>query len=909
VDIDRRNRSRAARCYRALLHLYPRSFREEAEPELVTAFHDGWVAARRAGLRATVGFVWTLLGDLGRTLPLEWAPLVRSRPSDALLNPAPIARRRARMETLLHDLRTAWRSLRGAPVASAVAALTIAIGIGATTTIFGVGNAILLRVPEGVRAAQDLVTVHRIADDGSSMHAFSYPDFRDMQQAAGVRHLAAFMEFPASVAIGDEPVMQMGNLVSANYFTLLGTRPALGRFFAPDEDAGMAGPRVVVLSHATWQRRFAGDSGIVGRAITLNGQPFTVVGVAEPGFNGHAAALQVGVWLPLSLHDLVRGGSFLESRRNSGLELLARLVPGTSVPQARDALSAIFRAGAAEAHTERNFGVDLHRYGPVPAPVRLPLTGFLGVMLALAGLVLLIASANVANVLLARASGRSREIAVRLALGASRARLVRQLVTETLLLFLAGGVGGALVATWSTSALSAVDLPLPLPIVFDFSLDLRVFGLALLVTLVTGLAFGLAPALQSTRPELIRALKDEAGVVRVGRFRMRGAFVTAQVAGTTLLLVVAGLFVRALGKAGAVDLGFDPAPLHAVGFEFRAGGYDEARVQDFTERLERTILAMPGVERVGSIDMLPINMGNQMTGFSIAGRAPEPNIGQHQTDFAQVTSGYLGTIGIPVLRGRDFAPTDRRESPRVAIVNEALAERAWPGEDPVGKVIRFGSFDGSGPATEVVGVVRDARYRTIGETERHSMLYLPLSQSGNLRVTTLVRLGPGGPSPAALQAVVRELDPHLPIAVNVSYAEILGLSLLPNRIAMLVAGLFGATGLVLATVGLYGVLSFMVQRRRREIGIRMALGAASAQVRRMVLRDGLRLTAIGLALGLGAAMVVTRLLSSLLFGLSPMDPATYGVIILLMLVTAWVACAGPMRRALATDPLEVLRHD
>lgn len=816
------------------------------------------------------------------------------------------------MDALLKDLRTAVRTLRSAPLATAVAAVTIALGVGATTTIFGVGNAILLRTPVGVRDSDALVSVHRIAEDGSSFHAFSHPDFRDMQRAAGLTDLVAFMEFPASVGTEGEPVLEMGVLVSANYFRLLGTRPALGRFFVAEEDVGPGGARVVVLSHAAWQTRFHGDTSVVGRAVTINGQPFTVVGVAERGFGGHITALPVAMWVPLALQPVVRGGmgDFLDNRRSVGLEFLGRLAPGSSARQAGEALGTIWRQGAVEAGAERTRGVDVRPYAPVPAPALLPMAGFLGVMLVLAALVLLIASANVANVLLARAAARTREIAVRLAIGASRGRLVRLLVTETMLLFLLGGLGGTLIAAWATGALERVNLPFPLPVAFDFGLDLRVLGAALAVVLATGLVFGLAPALQATRPDLMRSLKDEAGVVRIGRMRLRGAFVTAQVAGTTLLLVVAGLFVRALARAGEVDLGFDPAPLHAVSFEFRATNYDPERVIAFAEELERTVGGLPGVVSVGSMDMLPINFGNQQTRFAIDGRPSEPDVGQFSTDFAVISPGYLATIGIPLLRGRDFGPADRRESPSVALVNEALAQRAWPGEDPVGKLIRFGDDGAEATRTLVVGVVRNAKVRSIGERETRSMLYLPMRQEGRTAMTLLLRMAPGQVVPTdALRRAVRAIDPALPVGTSAPYPEILALSLLPNRIAVLVAALFGTTGLVLATVGLYGVLSYMVQRRRREIGIRLALGAAGAHVRTLVLREGLRLTGLGLLLGLGVAAGVTRLLGALLYGLSPLDPLTYGGIAVVMLGTAWLACAGPMRRALRTEPLEVLRHD
>lgn len=814
------------------------------------------------------------------------------------------------MDTFLQDLRYALRSFRAAPTVTLVTALTIAIGIGATTTMMSVANALLLRPPPGIREADRLVTVHSVSSDGSGFHAFSYLDFRDLARAeSGLAALAAYTVFPASLRTGEDPELRMGMLVSANYFSVLGTRPALGRFFLPEEDAGPGGPRVVVLSHSVWQRRFGGDSGIVGRAVELNGQPFTVVGVSEPGFRGSVAAVDMSLWVPLVVDPVVSNRQILDSRRNRWLELVGRLSDGETRERAAAALS-LARLGDLPGSTRVSSGrsVEVRRYSALPGQVLMPVTGFLGLLLALAGLVLLIASANVANVLLARASARGKEIALRLAIGAGRARLIRQLVTESLLLFVVGGAGGVLLAVWATRGLSAFRPPMPMPIVLDFHLDLGVLAVTLVVTLITGLVFGLAPALQSTRPNLTLALKDEGGSRRVGRFRLRGAFVAAQVAGTTLLLVTAGLFTRALGRAGTIDLGFDPAPVHVLGLELQVKGYTGEQVLTLTGQLLERAAALPGIETVAATDFLAINFGNRQTVVSVHDREARMNVGHFQTDYNSVTPEYFRALTLPLLSGRPFRAGDRAGAAPVSIINETLAKQIWPGENPIGKRLRFG-VDPAEPLTEVVGVARDAKYRSIGDAGI-PMFYVPLAQTGPRSVTLLVKSRPGTPSPAAaLRGLVRELDGSLPIASNSAYADIIGLSLVPNRVARGLAGLFGATGLVIAAVGLYGVLAYMVTRRRREIGIRMALGAAARNVRNLVLRDGLRMVTAGLLIGFAGAALVSRLLGSLLYGVSPLDPLTYAVIALLLGTVATLACLVPVRRALGTEPLEVLRHD
>lgn len=810
------------------------------------------------------------------------------------------------MHHLLRDIRFALRGLRAAPGASLVTLLTIAIGVAATTTVLSVANVLLFRAPAGVRDAGGLVTVHAVSRDGSGFHAFSWLDWRDMAAAkSGLSDLAGVSGFPASLAVGDEPRLGMGMTVSGNYWRMLGTRPALGRFFGPEEDFPGA-PQVMVLSWSAWQQQFGGDSGVVGRDVRVNGELFTIIGVAERGFRGHSSLLDVSVLVPLALDPVVSHRDIIERRNASFLEMVGRLSPQVSVEQVRTALTAAYLAGRAGERSEA--AVDVRRWAAVPADTVTAVAGFMGVLLALATLILLIASANVANVLLARAAARAREIAVRLAIGASRSRLVRQLVTESVVLFAAGGAAGTLIAHWTTRALSGMRPPVGIPLVLDFPMDLRVLALALAVTLVVGVAFGLVPALQSTRPDLCVALKEQQSLARVGRLRLRGGFVAAQVAGSVILLVAAGLFVRALGRAGQIDVGFEPADVHALQFELEVRYPDAAQAPPLIARIEERAAALPGVVSTGSVRNIPLTLSRSETGVRIPGRPEEMGVGLFQSDFSQVTPGYFATVGIPILRGRPFSGADRAGAPPVAIVNETLAARVWPGEDPVGKVIGFG-FGGEDQPITVVGLARNANYNRLGE-DPLLMVYVPFSQQPDRSMSVLIRTAPGTPSPArALAGLVKEVDPFLPIVQNAPLPQLVGLALLPNRLALSVALLFGATGLLLAAVGLYGLLAFVVSRRRREIGIRMALGATAGRVRSMILRDGMRPVSIGLGVGFLGAAVLGRFLASLLYGLSPLDPVTYGAIALLLAAVGLVASLAPARRAVTGDPVDVLRQD
>lgn len=837
--------------------------------------------------------------DFARTIPAEWlATLTRSRaPGDA-----------SAMETLLQDLRYALRSLKATPIVLLVSAFTIAIGVGATTTMFSVANALLLRPPVGIEEPGRLITVHAMDQNGSSFHAFSYPDYQDLNRAgARFGDLSVYTILAASVRSGDEPKLELGEVVSANYFRILGARTSIGRFFTPEEDQP-GGPQLVVLSYSLWQRRFSGDPAILGKVINVNGHPLTVIGVAQQGFRGHIAAIDFGLWAPVTLQPLLNNRPNALDRNSVGLEIVGRLAPGVSRQQAAQGYLAAAMGIRNEGGPRWEKGVDVRRYLPIPAMMALPASGFLGLLVVLGGLVLLIASANVANMLLARANARSREIGLRLALGASRGRLLRQLVTESLLLFLVGGVVGTGLAFIAVRALGGMKPPMEIPVALDFHIDLLVLLLSLTITLGAGLTFGLLPALQATRTDLALVLRDALASSRLGRWRLRGAMVAAQVAGTAFLLIIAGLFVRALGKAGDVNLGFNPNGIQVMTMELQVRDLRGDKSIAFADALERRMLAVPGVKAVTASDFLPVSGSTQQTQITLDGKSDGAGSGMIETDVASISPSYFETMEIPLSKGRAFNASDRMGAPLVAIVNRTLAEQIWPGEEAIGKRIHFGGPEGD--LTEIVGVVDNAKYRSLGD-EGVRMFYSPIAQSpGGRQLVMLVRMASPDPSSArTLRAALAEVDPEMPLSQEGSYPSIIAVALLPNRIAMILALMFGVTGITLAAVGLYGLLAYRVQCRRKEIGIRMALGAASHEVRGLVLRDALKVAGVGLVLGVLVAGGATQLLRSLLFGVSPLDPLTYGLIGLILLGVCAIAAAVPVRRALRTQPLEVLRNE
>ncbi|MEZ4588119.1 MAG: ABC transporter permease [Gemmatimonadales bacterium] len=811
------------------------------------------------------------------------------------------------LEALWRDLRLAGRSLSRSPVFVLAAGLVIAIGIGATTTVLSVGNRLLSEPPTGVREAGRLVTVHSLSKDGSSFHAFSLPDYRDLREGQrAVASLAAYTTVPVSIAGEGDPELVAGLSVSSNYFATVGARAARGRFFTADEERPGT-EAVVVLSHQYWARRFAAEPSMVGRRVLLNGKPATVVGIGEPGFRGHLAGLDVSAWVSLGTDAALRGAERFAARNHDWLELVGRLGDDVDPREARSALDAVGARLAPERGEAGALETDVRPYTPVPPMVATPVGGFLAVLLLLAALILLIACVNVGSILLSRATTRRREIAVRLALGSGRGPVVRQLLVESMLVYLLGAAGGIALAVVATRLLGGLRPPGGVPVALVVGVDPVVLGLTLGIALLAGLGFGVGPAWRAT------AIAP-ASVLRVGQTggggqrRMRHRFVVAQVAGSVLLLAMAGLFVRGAARAGEVDLGMDPAGVHVLEVDFSLAGRPTAEATRLAAEAERLIAELPGVRSVGRIDLLPLSLANQTSGFLVPGREAVEGVGAFGTDFAVVSPSYFETIGIALVAGRGFAESDVAGGPPVVVVNEAIARTLWPGESAVGKTLLYGSFRPErATPVEVVGVVRDSKYRSIGEEPRF-MLFQTSAQEPRGATAFLIRHA----APDVVRAardVIRRLDPGLPFTSDWSYQQVIGLSLLPTRIAATLASAFGAVGLLLAMVGLYGAVAFAVGVRLKEYGVRMALGASRSDVRREVLRDGLRPTAIGLAIGGVAAVGAGQLIRGFLFGLSPLDPVAFGAIALLLGGAAVVACLVPSRRASRTDPMEVLRHE
>ncbi len=824
------------------------------------------------------------------------------------------------METLWHDIRYAARTLAKSPGFAAVAVLTLALGIGANTAIFSVVNAILLR-PTPVHKPEELVALYTSDFSGPRYGASSFPDYVDFRDRSDVfSGLVAYQFTPFSMTVGEASERVFGEVVSGNYFSVLGVQPARGRGFLPEEDRTPGAHPVVVVSYALWQNRFGGDPALVGRTLVLNGHPFMVAGIAAEGYSGLLRGLRADLWVPMMMvQQALPGSADLTSRGNRSSFILGRLRPGANLEQAQAQMDVV--AGQLHQAYPRQWTdvqgqarvvtVVAEREARVFPGVRGAVMGFFALLMSVVGLVLLVACANLANLMLARASARRREIAIRLALGAGRVRLLRQLVTESLLVSLLGGVVGLVLAAWGSGLLMAFRPPLPFPLELQLTLDGSVLVFTFAVAVVSGLLFGLAPAWTASRHDLLWALKEEGtpatASVRMGR--LRGAFVVAQVTLSLLLLVGAGLFLRSLRNATTIDPGFDPKNLLITSVDLRLHGYDEAKGLAFYREVGDRLRALPGVEAVGLAGGLPLSLGGTRRGITISGYTSKPGE-DTEVSTATVGPGYFEAMRIPILRGRGITATDMAGSPRVALVNEAFARTYWPGQEPLGKRIQMGVDVGADtPSWEVIGVAKDGKYVTLGE-EARPFFYLPLLQFYSSSAEIVVRTGrtPMAQLPAVRGAVQR-IDRTLPLLDPRTMTQHLGISLFPARVAGWLLGSFGGLALLLAVLGIYGVSAYLVEQRTREIGLRMALGAAPADILRLVVAQGLRLTLVGIVLGVAAALGVTQLLTGLLYGISPADPITFGGVVLLLGTVAFVACYVPARRATRVDPMVALRYE
>jgi predicted permease len=815
------------------------------------------------------------------------------------------------MPALADDLRFAARTFARNKGFTAVAVLSLALGIGANAAIFSLVDAVLLK-PLPVAQADRLVALYtRDAKNPGSL-PLSYPNFLDLQRAS--RSFSALVAHrPVTLSLsaeGAEPEKIAGELVSGSYFETLGVRPGLGRSFLPEEDGAPGAHPVAVLSHSFWQRRFGADRAAVGRDVLLNGTRFSIVGVAPAGFRGLNALAPPDVFLPVAMYEQAITARPLKFNERRALHLLAvgRLAPGTSFARAQSE-AAVLSAGLAHEYPEVNAGRSVELVPLVEATINPNLKGkYLlagAVLMTVAGLVLLVACATVANLLLARAVSRRKEIAIRLSLGAARGRLVRQLLTESLLLALAGGATGLLVAVWGRDLLWSLRPPF-LPDSLDLPLDARVLGFTLGLSIATGVLFGLLPALQSSRPEMVTALKNQAAPPVRGRgLGTRSLLVIAQVALSLVALIGAALFLRSLIQAQRIDPGFEPRGLVTISLDPGGRGYDAARGKELYRQVVEEVEQLPGIRRAALSELPVLQAGGFQRTLVIEGQeaAAEDSLLARTN---AVGMGYFETMGIPLRRGHGFSPADREGSRPVAVVNETMARRFWPGQEAVGR--RFGFF-GQEKVYEIVGVAADAKYTALGE-EPLPYIYLPLLQAYPAAATLYARAdGDPAAALAALRKRVRALDPSLPLTDAGPVSEALDRALWGPRVAAGLLLLFGLLALVLATMGLYGVISYAVQQGQRDIGIRVALGAARGDVLGLVLRQGLMLVGLGLLLGLVAAALLAPRLPGLLLGIDPSDPAAWAgaaaVLALVGLAATWV----PARRATGIDPALVLRQE
>ncbi|HEY7183429.1 MAG TPA: ABC transporter permease, partial [Blastocatellia bacterium] len=811
------------------------------------------------------------------------------------------------LEIFWQDLRYGLRMLSKNPGFTTIVVLTLGLGIGANTAIFTLLDKVLIR-PLPVERPHQLVTF--VEDASGAPAIFSYPLYSELRDRTDVLSgVIAYEQRPFSLSDGNATERVIGQIVSGNYFAALGVRPALGRFFLPEEDRAPGAHPVIVISHGLWRRRFGADPAVIGKTVSLNAYRYTVVGVAPSEFAGTTRGTVNDVYAPIMMLEQITPGrrGFLDNRNSGWLRLIGRLKPNVSRQQAQAALGTpvddatknfptknsdnigdptrVFLMDGSRGHTDRVKDLSM------------PLKLLMGVV----GFVLAVACANVANLLLARASARRKEIAVRLAIGAGRWRIVRQLLTESALLAALGGGAGLLVAYWGAGLLLGFQQQTNVvPRALDGSLDERALGFTLGLSLVTGIVFGLAPALVASKPDFVAALKEDTpGLGRVTRrLSLRNLLVVTQVALSIVVLIGAGLCVKSLRALQAIDPGFEPAKVITASFDLSQNGYDEARGRQFIAQLSERVAALPGVEAASFAYIVAFSDTPWLGPLIIEGSRPQP------INTNVISPNYFQTLGASLTQGREFTAQDTSDAPLVVIVNEAAAHRYWPGQEVIGKrIVRGRRF------AEIVGVVRNSKEKGLTADPRPA-LYLPLLQNYSPELTLHARTAT--PSQTLLAAVRREahlLDPQLPLYNLGTLAQQKDGSLYTERLAAALLTLFGLLALSLAVVGIYGVLSYAVTERTREIGIRLALGARPRDMLKLVVGQGLILTLIGLVIGVGASFALTRLIAKLLFGVSATDPLTFIVIPLLLAGVALLACWIPARRATRVDPLAALRYE
>jgi predicted permease len=811
------------------------------------------------------------------------------------------------MEKLLQDIRFGFRQLLKKPGFAALAIISMALGIGANTSIFSLVDTVLLR-PLAVNEPSQLVELYGTSNNGQDWSLQSYLNYKDYRDRNTVfSGLFVYRVVVSSLTVNNASSRVWGYSVSGNYFDVLGVKPALGRSFLPEEDATPDSHPVAVLSYNCWQRRFGGDPAIVGKIVQFNSRPFTVIGVAPKGFIGTEVAYDPEMFIPLMMTAAIEPGSrLLERRDNNSLFTIGRLKPGETRAQAKAELETITTQMAKDYPENVGRGIRFGKPGLFIPDIENAVFAFTGVLAAVGGLVLLLACVNLASLLLTRATERRKEIALRLAIGASRPRLVRQLLTESILISLTGGAAGVFLAMFINSAVRNIRLPSDVALLFDLRTDWRVLTFTLILSITTGILFSLIPALQSSKPQLVPALKDESSMAGFRRSRLRNGLVVAQVTLSLVLLISAGLIVRSLQAAQKMRPGFNPENAVAIAFDVSLQGYNEERGRAFQRQVLDRAKALPQIQNAALTDNLPLGLNYNSSSIYIEGSEFK---GASNLPIAipyGSSPGYFDVMGMPLL-GRDFRDDESKKESRVAIVNETFAKKFLDGADPIGR--RFNWHGPDDPFFEIVGVVPAGKYNSLGEDPKPAV-YTPLYRDYNGGVTLIARTH-GDPRAMLndLRKVVQELDPSVSVYSMKTLRQHLGTSLFPARMAAIALGSFGVLALLLAAVGIYGVMSHVVAGRTREIGLRMALGAQFFHVQRLILRQGMLLAAIGATIGLAIALGGSRLLKSLLYGVSASDPITFMLVGLLLLGIALLACWIPARRASRVDPMIALRAE
>ena len=820
------------------------------------------------------------------------------------------------MEDFLKDLRYALRMLLKSPGFTLIAVLALGLGIGANTAIFSVFNGMLWR-PLPVKDPQQLVVVVSKSRNVEFPLNLSYPDFQDYRRLKAVfSDLIAYTSNSVNLGVAGNPERAWAELVSGNYFSMLGLEAVRGRTFAPDEGWVPGKDPIMVLSYKFWQRRFGGDPSVIGQTVQVNQRAFTIIGVAPESYHGAYYFLEPDFYIPLTTLGLLdpTQSDDLNKRSAAFLRVLGRLQPGVTPLQAMAAAEPL------DHRLEQEFP-DFHKglsllvvpelkARPEPGLV----AGFMSttalIFMLLVGLVLLIACANVANLILARANARRKEFATRTALGASRGRMIRQLLTESVLLSAFGGILGLLIARWAALALMSIHLPTDIPIrLFDLQMDWRIFAFTFLAAIFTGLIAGLVPAFQSSRADIADTLKagGRSGGASAGHYVFRNGLVVSQVAVSLLLLACAGFFIRSLENSSHVDMGFRVDHTLMMSVDLGLQRYTEDRGQQFYKQLAERVRSLPGVRDATFAAYIPMGYDNSLVNIFPEGQAIDDKTKTETAWDDEVQPSYFRTLGTPVIEGREFTEADSATSQKVAIIDEAFAKKIWPGQDPIGKNFRIKK---DGPPIQVVGLTRTGKYLFLYETPQ-PYVYFPMAQRYESAATLFVHTE-GGPEQIlpAVRGQIRQLDAGLPVySVNTMAAHVeYGKPLLPARLGAMLVGAFGLLGLVLASVGVYGVVSYSVSQRTQEIGIRTALGAQRSHVLGMVLKQGMSMALVGIGIGIVLSFLLFRGLASMLYGVKSTDLVTLSAVSAMLLAVAFVASYVPALRATRVDPVVALRE-